>query len=333
MTAGRVLICDDSSMARRLMARALPGDWDVNVRFAANGEEAVAALARETIDVLFLDLTMPVMDGYAVLEWIRDRGIPVTPFVVSGDIQPDAYRKVLALGAEAFLRKPVDPGILRDQLAQSDLFGGTGSAPGHEAAGDGPAVAFHEVCREVANVAMGRAADQLARLLGVFIVMPVPTVNDLEVSELRMALAAAEGSDSITAVCQGFVGSGIAGEAMLLFHDSGFADIAGLMNYTGEIDSAIELELVMDTANVLIGAFLGGFADQLDLGFSQSHPTILGRHTRIGELLDGGPSRLQRTLAIEINYTVEQHAISCDLLLLIPDDSVPALRDKLAYLY
>ena len=76
-------------------------------------------------------------------------------------------------------------------------------------------------------------ADLLARLLGAFVLLPIPNVNVLEVSELHMALSAAAESETLSAVCQGFIGAGIAGEALLLFHDASFQDLARLMNHQG----------------------------------------------------------------------------------------------------
>ena len=63
-----VLICDDSAFARKQMARALPPDWDVNVHFAENGQLGLEEIFSGHGDIIFLDLTMPVMDGYEVLQ-------------------------------------------------------------------------------------------------------------------------------------------------------------------------------------------------------------------------------------------------------------------------
>ena len=124
MTA-KVLICDDSKMARKQMARALPADWPVDVHFAQDGQEAIDLIKAQSFDVLFLDLTMPVLDGYATLEIIRQEDLPIMVLVVSGDIQPEAQERVKKLGAIDFIKKPVDAeqikqvlieyGILRDQ--------------------------------------------------------------------------------------------------------------------------------------------------------------------------------------------------------------------------
>jgi two-component system chemotaxis response regulator CheY len=103
-----VLICDDSSFARKQMKRALPDDWDIELTFAKNGLEGVEAIRQGKGEVVFLDLTMPELDGYGVLEIIRKEDLPAMVIVVSGDIQPDAQERVKKLGAMAFVKKPID---------------------------------------------------------------------------------------------------------------------------------------------------------------------------------------------------------------------------------
>ena len=119
-----VLICDDSSFARKQMARALPPEWNVEVHFAADGVEGVSAIREGKGDVVFLDLTMPNLDGYGVLETIRRDDLPAMVIVVSGDIQPDAQERVKALGAMAFIKKPIDAGKARDVLTEYGILTG-----------------------------------------------------------------------------------------------------------------------------------------------------------------------------------------------------------------
>ncbi|MFA0521894.1 response regulator, partial [Vibrio sp. 10N.222.55.E8] len=73
-----------------------------------------------------------------------------------------------------------------------------------------------DIYMEVANVAIGRAADALARHFDVFVHLPLPNVNIFEVSELHMALRDLANNDQVSGVCQGFSGEGIAGEALVL---------------------------------------------------------------------------------------------------------------------
>ncbi|MBL4798945.1 MAG: response regulator [Oleispira sp.] len=103
-----VLICDDSSFARKQMKRALPDVWDIEITFASNGLEGIEAIRQGKGEVVFLDLTMPEMDGIGVLEAIRKEDLPAMVIVVSGDIQPDAQERVKKLGAMAFVKKPID---------------------------------------------------------------------------------------------------------------------------------------------------------------------------------------------------------------------------------
>ncbi|MEZ5627983.1 MAG: response regulator [Rhodocyclaceae bacterium] len=106
--ASTVLVVDDSAMARKMLIRSLPASWDVEVRQAANGVEALAAYRQGDVDVMFLDLTMPEMDGFQVLEALRAEGLNCLVVVVSADIQPEAQERVKRLGAIAFVKKPVD---------------------------------------------------------------------------------------------------------------------------------------------------------------------------------------------------------------------------------
>lgn len=327
--ATKILICDDSSFARKQMARALPKDWEVEVSFATNGAEGLQAIREGKGELTFLDLNMPTMDGYQVLQAVHDEDLPGMVVVVSGDIQPEAHERVKALGALAFIKKPVDPLQALEILKRFGLWSGSSARAQPEPV----EIDVRDGCREITNVAMGRAADLLARLLGVFVVLPVPRVDMLEGGDLRMTLEHIAHSDSATGVCQGFIGGGVAGEALLIFHESSFADLAELLKYDGELDESARIELLMDTASILIGACLKGLADQLDISFSQGHPLILGRHTKISDLVQRNAERWTNILAIEMAFEIENRNISCDLLLLFTEDSIATLEDRLSYAF
>ena len=63
----RVLICDDSNLARKQVLRSLPENLSTDVQLAKDGQEALDILRNQHIDILFLDLTMPIIDGLGVL--------------------------------------------------------------------------------------------------------------------------------------------------------------------------------------------------------------------------------------------------------------------------
>ena len=112
----KVLVVDDSPVARKMLIHALPGDWDIEVTQACNGREAMEAYRAQNVDVMFLDLTMPEMDGFQVLEAIQRDGMNCLVIVVSADIQPLAQERVKRMGAIAFVRKPISPAPIRTVL-------------------------------------------------------------------------------------------------------------------------------------------------------------------------------------------------------------------------
>ncbi|VAX02167.1 Chemotaxis protein CheC -- inhibitor of MCP methylation [hydrothermal vent metagenome] len=324
----QVLICDDSSFARKQLARSLPEDWDINVNYAVDGADAIFHLHIGKGNVLFLDLNMPVMDGYEVLKSIKFNKFETVVIVVSGDIQPEAAQRVKDLGAIAFLKKPTNVDKISEVLKQFGLFSTTSNKTKHSDI----EVNELDMIGEVANVAMGRAADLLAKLLGHFIKMPIPNVNMLEVSELRMALNQIDHDAELSAVCQGFIGSGIAGEALLIFNDSSYTDIAKLIKYDDQLDEAAKVEMLMDISNIMIGACLNGIADQLDLNFSQGYPVVLGRHVKIEALLNKNTLTWKKILTIEMGFTIEDCKVNADLLLVFTEDSLISLKQIAEYL-
>lgn len=324
-TAIPLLICDDSSMARKQLIRCLPANWQFQINQADNGLSGLEAIRAGKGEIVLLDLTMPQLDGFGVLKQMRQEGLRADVIVVSGDIQDEAIRRALALGARSFIRKPADPAELETALLSLDRTFSRAATVLSRAAVSLPAVGFRDAFREVANIAMGRAAELLARVLGVFIRLPVPNVNILEVGELQMALADAQGNRQVSAICQGYIGSGIAGEALLIFHDSEIDDVARLLNHP---TSSSALELQLDLAAIVIGACLNGISEQLGMQLSCGHPLVLGQHCTINELIRLNRDRWKRTLAVEISYSLENHDIKFDLMLLFTEESVPALQRK-----
>ncbi|MGF1684010.1 response regulator [Photobacterium minamisatsumaniensis] len=329
-----ILICDDSALARKQMARALPSSIKADVTFAVNGKEAIEALNSRKFDLMFLDLTMPVMDGYQTLEAMQLSGKHLNDtkvIVVSGDIQPQAQTRVKALGAIEFLKKPIDKAqlkaILQPLIAQEprsfdDVIQHVST----------PALRRRDVYLEVANVAIGRAADSLARHFDVFVNLPLPNVNVFEVSELHMTMRHLASSSTMSGVCQGFSGEGIAGEALVLLSDTSVSDLVRLMDYSDIMGSDSELELLMDVSNILVGSFLQGLGHQAEVKFFQSHPVVLGQHTPIDSMIEKTAGNWRRTMTFEVSYGIEGTNIKCDLLLMFVDESLPLLDNKLAYL-
>lgn len=191
---------------------------------------------------------------------------------------------------------------------------------------------YRDCLQEVTNVAMGQAADRLARLLETRVVLSIPHIAIMEPAEIAMALNAIDSSDSVSGVCQGFIGGGISGEAILLFNDISFTDLARLLKYDEKLDEQAERELLMDTTNVLFGACLKGIAEQIDMSFSFGPPMVLGQHQSLEEMFNPRQATWRQALVTEINYKVEGFEVNCDLLLILAEESIALLQEKLDYL-
>ena len=118
--AGEILIVDDEEGNRDLLRRRLERGGYVVID-ASSGEEALAVVARQAIDLVLLDLLMPGLDGHAVLERLkadaRTRDIPVIMVSALDSLQEIA--KCIQAGAEDYLPKPFDPIILKARIAGS----------------------------------------------------------------------------------------------------------------------------------------------------------------------------------------------------------------------
>lgn len=106
----KILIVDDSKTARIMLKNSIPPEIAATSEITTkeNGQEGLDAYLNERQDIVFLDLTMPVMDGYECLEKIMAHDQNAVVIIVSADIQQAAKEKVLAKGAKIMVRKPVN---------------------------------------------------------------------------------------------------------------------------------------------------------------------------------------------------------------------------------
>ena len=116
----RLLVADDNKVNRLLLTRNLEL-LGHTVASAENGRVALEMLRRERFDVVLLDMEMPELDGFAVLEAMKgDLALRDTPVIVTSSLEGlDHVVRCIELGAEDYLPKPVNPVLLRARLAAS----------------------------------------------------------------------------------------------------------------------------------------------------------------------------------------------------------------------
>lgn len=189
--------------------------------------------------------------------------------------------------------------------------------------------------QEVVNVAMGQAGDSLARFLEVFIHLSVPRIRLVHQDELNVELESMVGGADIpvSGVSQGFyqldTGTGIRGEAIVVFTDSSFKELADLLAYDHELSDEAEKELLLDVTNILNGACLNGVGEQMEAELGFSPPTIMGQHVPVSSLMESDNVNWDHALLVEISYTLEDRSFSCSMFLLMPGDSIQVVKAEL----
>jgi class 3 adenylate cyclase len=119
-TGARLLVVDDNKVNRLLMARSLDLQGHRAV-LAENGRIALELLRREPFDLLLLDIEMPEMDGFQVLEQLKaDPQLRDLPVIVTSSVEGVAnIVRCIELGAEDYLSKPVNPVLLKARIGAS----------------------------------------------------------------------------------------------------------------------------------------------------------------------------------------------------------------------
>lgn len=116
----RLLVVDDDRVNRLILQRYLETEGHV-VSLAANGEEALAQMRQQSFDMVLLDIEMPVMNGFQVLEKMTAdallRDLPVV--VISGVEELDSVVRCIQMGAEDYLTKPVNRVLLKARIDAS----------------------------------------------------------------------------------------------------------------------------------------------------------------------------------------------------------------------
>ena len=116
----RLLVADDNKVNRLLLTRSLELQGH-RVASAENGRIALQMLRAEVFDLLLLDMEMPELDGFQVLEqMVGDSKLRDIPVIVTSSLEGVAHVvRCLELGADDYLHKPMNPGLLKARINSS----------------------------------------------------------------------------------------------------------------------------------------------------------------------------------------------------------------------
>jgi len=120
MTAALILVVDDNEMNRDMLSRRLKRQ-EYDVVMAEDGEKALELLQQHAFDLVLLDIMMPKLSGYEVLEQIKKnpatQHLPVIMISAVDDL--DSVVKCVEMGAEDYLFKPFNPVLLKARVSAS----------------------------------------------------------------------------------------------------------------------------------------------------------------------------------------------------------------------
>ena len=109
--ADRVLIIDADMRSRTVLGRALRAAMMVT-EAAASGEDGIERIAQAEYDLVLLDIDLPGIDGFHVIQTVRQRGSRVPMVVVSSHSEDYEQLYALDLGADDYITKPFNPVVL-----------------------------------------------------------------------------------------------------------------------------------------------------------------------------------------------------------------------------
>jgi putative two-component system response regulator len=108
----KILVVDDQEVNTRLLELILKRQGFTSVRSVSNPYQTLPTYAEYQPDIILLDLMMPGLDGFAIMDLLRQHiaeGVFLPILVLTSDVSPEARRRALSLGAKDFLTKPFDP--------------------------------------------------------------------------------------------------------------------------------------------------------------------------------------------------------------------------------
>lgn len=318
----QILICDDSKVARKSLASCIDASFAGDIMFAKNGHEAIELIDAHSIDVVFLDITMPGMDGFEVLEILRQRECTSRIVMVSGDIQEMAQKRCFELGAYAFIKKPLTPEVAIPLFEDLNLpFNRPTSLHAHFSKAQ-----MFERFQETSNIALGAGAATISMLLKEFILLPVPTVGELSFSELTMMIQDTLTRENSCAAAQRFVGGGLHGEALVCIEGDSISQVGERLGFSsGEVSND---EIVVNLVNVLVSSFLVSLSEQLCLEFSVREPLRINDFSPDNSMLNDN----EHVFTVEYTYDAEALDLFCSVLFMFDEESVDIIRHQMELL-
>lgn len=173
-----------------------------------------------------------------------------------------------------------------------------------------------DALQEITNIGMGRAGDSIARVFDEFVELSVPRIQTVEGTGISAKITEIVGEKDVSGVRQAFHGS-LRGEVLVIYEHQHCHQLAGMFGYESDAAEVSNTEILLDVTNVLVGACLGGMAEQLQVDMGFSAPSLMGDHGPVSSLLQAEQITTEYALFVEVNFTLERHSFHCHLIILM----------------
>ena len=117
----KILIVDDSKVSRIMLKNTLAKIGVFEIVEAGDGQDGVVKYWEHRPDITFMDLTMPVMNGFEATALIMEGDPEAVVIVGTADVQAQSIQRVLDLGVIAVIKKPFELNSVRDALNKSGV--------------------------------------------------------------------------------------------------------------------------------------------------------------------------------------------------------------------
>lgn len=182
-----------------------------------------------------------------------------------------------------------------------------------------------DALQEMINISFGQSMASLAELLNVFIELSVPDVQLIASRELVSFLrTASQGQETVCLVQQTFRGS-FFGEALLVLPADSSRELVTMLaedsGFSPELEiGTLELEVLLEVGNVVVGACLGKFAELLDTLLSFNPPTVLIERLDSSSFANLAHARGETALSIKTFFQVEERQLTGYLFIFLPEE-------------
>jgi DNA-binding response OmpR family regulator len=162
----RILTIDDSSTIRSIITKQMT-DLGFEVDHAEDGQQGLAKLEEISVDLILLDVTMPVMDGPTMLAALRERGDKTPVIMLTSESKRSIVSGAVKLGIEDYILKPFKPDELRGKVMKALKLDGSANA--------GPVAANTAVAAPAAHSGGGGGGGSASRQF-----VDILVVDDME---------------------------------------------------------------------------------------------------------------------------------------------------------